>query len=219
MTQEDRMDRPTPDVPPRARTAGLVVKELSDEVLVYDLERHRAHSLNGLAAAVWRRCDSIRDPTAIVAALPGTDGTPTPVETVRYALRELTRVGRVMGSEVEANVTRRELVRRIGTAATTLPLVTPIVAPTAAEAQSPCPVPQGTCSPSLCATVPHSSAGVTHASPRFVARIRSAAPPPGTVLASRKSHRCAWRAPPRARRSQFGSVNIDKLREVRPRWS
>jgi hypothetical protein len=42
---------------PRARTSGLVVKTLAEEVLVYDLTRHKAHSLNRSAAAVWRRLD------------------------------------------------------------------------------------------------------------------------------------------------------------------
>ena len=39
-------------VPLSARTNGLVVKTVADEVLVYDLHTHRAHSLNGVAAAV-----------------------------------------------------------------------------------------------------------------------------------------------------------------------
>src|SRR2546423_15689116 len=42
---------------PRARDARLVIQELPDELLVYDLERHRAHSLNRTAALVWRHCD------------------------------------------------------------------------------------------------------------------------------------------------------------------
>ena len=42
---------------PDKRTNGLVVTELQDEVLVYDLERHRAHCLNPTAAFVFRRCD------------------------------------------------------------------------------------------------------------------------------------------------------------------
>jgi hypothetical protein len=37
-------------VPPKGRTAGLVESELPDELLVYDLVRHRAHSLNRTAA-------------------------------------------------------------------------------------------------------------------------------------------------------------------------
>jgi hypothetical protein len=42
---------------PRARREGLVVEELTDELLVYDLERNRAHCLNVTAAAVWKQCD------------------------------------------------------------------------------------------------------------------------------------------------------------------
>jgi hypothetical protein len=36
---------------------GLVIRELADEVLVYDLERHEAHCLDRASAAIWRRCD------------------------------------------------------------------------------------------------------------------------------------------------------------------
>ena len=42
---------------PAARTSGLVVRELAEETLVYDEERHRAHCLNRTAALVWRHCD------------------------------------------------------------------------------------------------------------------------------------------------------------------
>jgi hypothetical protein len=42
---------------PCARTEGLVVQTLADEVLVYDLERHKAHCLNHAAALIWKHCD------------------------------------------------------------------------------------------------------------------------------------------------------------------
>ncbi|MBV9278705.1 MAG: hypothetical protein JOZ41_01360, partial [Chloroflexi bacterium] len=42
---------------PRARKNGLIVRELEDEVLVYDLERHRAHCLNRAAGLVWKHAD------------------------------------------------------------------------------------------------------------------------------------------------------------------
>ena len=42
---------------PSARRDGLVVEELADETLVYDLQTHKAHSLNPTAALVWRHCD------------------------------------------------------------------------------------------------------------------------------------------------------------------
>lgn len=42
---------------PQARTDDLVINELSDEVLVYDLQRDKAHCLNAAAASVWKQCD------------------------------------------------------------------------------------------------------------------------------------------------------------------
>ena len=42
---------------PKKRKEGIIVKELPDEVLVYDLDRDKAHCLNHSAAAVWERCD------------------------------------------------------------------------------------------------------------------------------------------------------------------
>ena len=44
---------------PEKRRDGLVVTELLDEVLVYDLDRHRAHCLNRTAALVFRHAESV----------------------------------------------------------------------------------------------------------------------------------------------------------------
>ena len=41
---------------PAAREARLLVRELAEEVLVYDEEGHRAHCLNRTAALVWKSC-------------------------------------------------------------------------------------------------------------------------------------------------------------------
>ena len=43
-----------PDQLPRARTSELIVKELPDETLVYDLANDKAHCLNHTAALVWK---------------------------------------------------------------------------------------------------------------------------------------------------------------------
>lgn len=53
---------------PAARTRDVVVRTVGDEVLVYDLARHRAHSLNPVATAVWRAWDGARDVPARAAA-------------------------------------------------------------------------------------------------------------------------------------------------------
>jgi hypothetical protein len=133
---------------PLARTQDVVVKAVRDELLVYDLARHHAHSLNAVAAAVWQRCDGTRDPATLAAEL-GAEGRTVTVEVVRYALVELRRARLLTDADAEPAVTRRELMRRLGTAAAVaLPVVTSIVAPTPAQAQSP-----GVCHP-LCETGP-----------------------------------------------------------------
>lgn len=43
--------------PPRARRTRLIVRQLPEETLVYDLDRSRAHCLGLIAASVWRHCD------------------------------------------------------------------------------------------------------------------------------------------------------------------
>src|SRR5205814_722101 len=42
---------------PRARKAGLFVRRMGDELLVYDLAKHKAHRLNGTSARVWKHCN------------------------------------------------------------------------------------------------------------------------------------------------------------------
>ncbi len=44
-------------VGPRARTSRLVTRDLGDELLVYDLERHKAYCLNRVAMEVFHHCD------------------------------------------------------------------------------------------------------------------------------------------------------------------
>lgn len=42
---------------PHARRDSLLVRDMRDEVVVYDLKRHQAHSLTRTAASIWRMCD------------------------------------------------------------------------------------------------------------------------------------------------------------------
>lgn len=125
---------------PKARTDRLVVKNVADEVLIYDLERHRAYSLNPTAAAVWRGCDGTRTAAEIAEATRG-GAVPVSVDAVRYALDTLARA-RLLASRIrETGMTRRELMRRLGASAAALPLVLAISAPTPASAQSQAPAP------------------------------------------------------------------------------
>lgn len=128
---------------PVARRERLIVQELPGEVLVYDLERHKAHCLNGTAAAVWQRCDGRRSVAEIGQLLAGG---PKAEELVQATVEELGRRNLLAGRmpkrlEVKSGVSRREWMKRAAMAAgVAAPVITTMVAPTAVQA--------GTCLPS-----------------------------------------------------------------------
>jgi hypothetical protein len=146
---------------PLARAQGFVVQALPDELLVYDLERHKAHCLNRAAALIWMHCDGQTSVAEMLHILQQETKTPVPEAVVWQALQQLARV-HLLAEPIRrpANVdkmSRREVMRRLGRgAAVVLPLVTSIVAPTAAEAAtclpdlSPCTAGAQCCS-GLCA--------------------------------------------------------------------
>jgi len=124
---------------PETRRSGLVVRELPDEVVVYDLEQHRAHCLNRTAALVFKNADGTRTRADLVRLLgPGaTDAV------VALALEELQAAGLLVPSPESQprgeGMSRRELARRVGLAAAiVLPAVITMVAPTPAEASASC---------------------------------------------------------------------------------
>jgi hypothetical protein len=126
---------------PVARKSGLVVRELPDEVLVYDSDRHRAHCLNRTAAIVFRNADGRRSVSEL-AALLGTEGPEGARETlVGMALERLAEAHLLEDEPVAVSASRpsrRDVVRRVGLAAALLPVVASVLAPTPAEAAATC---------------------------------------------------------------------------------
>ena len=152
---------------PMMRREDLVIDEMPDEVLVYDLERHKAHCLNLTAALVWKNCDGRSTPREIARRLEKELQAPCPEDVVWLALRQLKSLhlleqpialplGRLAG------ISRRQMVRTLGlAAAVALPLVISIVSPTPADAATcanlgqscvlkPCCSGQGTCNGNTC---------------------------------------------------------------------
>jgi len=140
---------------PRMREQGLVVDELPDEVLVYDLDRHKAHCLNRTAALVWRRCDGKTRPAEIARRLQGELDQPFNEDLVWLALRQLNQIN-LLAEPVGlppklAGMSRREMVRTLGiAAAVAVPLVTSIVSPTAVQASTCTPKGGGCTTSSQC---------------------------------------------------------------------
>jgi hypothetical protein len=131
----------TPNVNPKAREEGLVIEELEDELLVYDLDRHKAHCLNSTAAAVWRGCDGKTSVSKIATRLQKEMETPVDDEVVWVALRRLGKAnllqGRMTPTEGLAfRSSRRDLMKKLALAGG-LSIIT-ILTPTAAEAATGC---------------------------------------------------------------------------------
>lgn len=129
---------------PRARRSKLVVRELADETLVYDLEGHRAHCLNRAAALVWKLCDGRSTVSRIAEKMCDRLSARVTDEAVRLALeqladRNLLAPNKMHPAPVPNLVSRRAMMQRLGlAAAVALPLVTSIISPTPVMAQSPC---------------------------------------------------------------------------------
>ncbi len=121
-------------IKPQARSEGLVIQELSDEVLVYDLERDKAHCLNQTAAIVWKNCDGKTTISEIARILSKESGLPANEGIVWLALDQLGKArllpDKVMNAKANSVMTRRDVMKRIGIrVAIALPVVTSILAP------------------------------------------------------------------------------------------
>jgi Coenzyme PQQ synthesis protein D (PqqD) len=128
---------------PRARSAGLVIRDLPDEVVVYDTRSHRAHCLNPTAALVFRRADGRRTVTEIAAFLgPGADHA-----VVHAALDQLAAAGllETCPAPRAPASSRRHVLRQVGLGAALLaPVVTSLLVPTPAQAAATC-IPVASC--------------------------------------------------------------------------
>src|SRR5512141_3405907 len=89
--QERQTSTALASLTPRVRTAGLVVRELAGELIVYDLGRHRAHCLGDAAAAVWRRCDGRTSVSEIARAVAEERGETLGPRAVLAAVRRFER--------------------------------------------------------------------------------------------------------------------------------
>jgi hypothetical protein len=117
---------------PIARKNGLVIQEVPNEVLVYDLDTDKAHCLNKTAAAVWRSCDgknSVSDITRLVEAELGQGLND---DLVWLAIDQLSE-NALLEAGIErkfAGQSRREVLKKIGFASVVaVPVIASLVAP------------------------------------------------------------------------------------------
>lgn len=136
---------------PRARTDRLVTRDLGNELLVYDLERHKAYCLNEVAMQVFRHCDGETTIPSMARRIGNALGIPVDERAIRLGLARLEKAHLLDGPSVQVlRTTRREMLGALGRAAVVaLPLVTAINVPTSAQAASGCLPPGSPCTGSM----------------------------------------------------------------------
>lgn len=133
-----------------ARQDQLVIKEMPNELLVYDLKSHQAHCLNQIAALVWGQCDGATSSAEIAKHLAEKLNTQFDENLVWFALEQLSKAN-LLRENVERPVaitqlSRRRLLKKFGSAAMlSIPLIMSLTAPAAAAAATqPC-IPESQC--------------------------------------------------------------------------
>ncbi|MEO8649030.1 MAG: PqqD family protein [Acidobacteriota bacterium] len=126
---------------PTARKSGLVVQEVPDEILVYDLDSNKAHCLNQTAAIVWKSCDGKNSVSDIAKLVETEAGSKVSEDFVWLAIDQLSE-NNLLESEIRSafsGESRREVIKKIGLASMVgLPIIASLVAPQSAMASASC---------------------------------------------------------------------------------
>ena len=76
---------------PEAQREGLVVQEMSEEVLVYYRERNKAHCLNRTAALVWSHCDGNKSVAEMAHAIAKETDAPVDEDLIWLGVEQLSK--------------------------------------------------------------------------------------------------------------------------------
>lgn len=120
---------------PHARNEGIVVQDMDEEILAYDVAAHKAYCLNQTASRVYRACGARASFEGLKREHKFTD------DIIFLAIDELKKAN-LVGEDAAytspfAGMNRREVVRRVGFASMiALPVISSLVAPAALRAQS-----------------------------------------------------------------------------------
>jgi len=101
---------------PIARKEGLVIQEMPDEVLVYDLNTNKAHCLNETAAMVWKSCDGKNTVSDISQTMAQKLNASVPEDLVWLAIDQLSK-DNLLEREIQTKISgmsRREVIKKVG---------------------------------------------------------------------------------------------------------
>ncbi|MCB1023717.1 MAG: hypothetical protein KDB79_04975 [Acidobacteria bacterium] len=135
---------------PISRKTNIVVQDLENEVLIYDLNINKAYCLNQTAGLVFQFCDGTNTVSEISGLMSSKMKKPVSDEFVWLALTELKKDDLLENAakikDHFSGISRREAVRRVGLASlVALPVISSLIAPNAAMAQSGCAINGAAC--------------------------------------------------------------------------
>ena len=121
------------------RSVNVYIETLDQELCLYDWKQQRLHTLNPTAALVWQQCDGQTSPAEMAARLERELSTPHADKLVWLTLERLAKAHLLETPAVlpaDRRYTRREILKLAGISLTMLPVVTSLVLPDPAAAQS-----------------------------------------------------------------------------------
>jgi hypothetical protein len=126
---------------PVSRQSDILVQEVDDELLIYDLRINKADCLNHTSALVFQLSDGAKTASEISELMSQKLGILVSEDLVWLALQDLEKENLLGNSDeltgVLANLSRREIVKKAGLASmAALPIIASIIAPGAAASQS-----------------------------------------------------------------------------------
>ncbi len=130
-----------PENKPIARNLNIVVQEIENEIMIYDLNVNRVFCLNETSSLIFGLCNGKRTVSEISDLISKRLSTLVSEEFVWFALAELKKNGLLENTDQSINhfggLSRREIIKKVGlTSMIALPLISSVVAPSAAMAQS-----------------------------------------------------------------------------------
>jgi hypothetical protein len=126
-------------IKPQARSERLVTRIVGGELLVYDLESHKAYCLNPVATQVFRHCDGQTTIGEMALRIGSALGVPIDEQAIRLGLVRLEKAHLLLEGSVDPTLrtSRRDVLRTLGrTAMVVVPVVTALTVPTPAQAAS-----------------------------------------------------------------------------------
>lgn len=124
---------------PLSRKANIVLQEMGDEILIYDLSANKVFCLNETSALVWQLCDGQKTPSEISQIITQNLRIPANEDLIWLTLELLKKENLIENKNDLENyfqgMSRREVIKKVGLGSVAaLPIVASVMAPMAAEA-------------------------------------------------------------------------------------